>query len=69
MLAFEENFPLFLPLTIIAFGAREGYFILGIIAFGKFEFVVPKYNYHPPQKHFLPEKNLLELFFDYRYPI
>ena len=35
--------PLFLPLAITAFGGPEGYFSLAIIAFGAFEFIVPKY--------------------------
>ena len=42
MLAFGV-FPLFLPLAITAFGGPEGYF--AIIAFGAFEFIVPKYYY------------------------
>ena len=41
--------PLFLSLAITgkftAFGGSEGYFILAIIAFGAFEFIVPKYYY------------------------
>ena len=36
-------FPLFLPLAITAFGGPEGQFSLAIIAFGAFEFLVPKY--------------------------
>ena len=35
--------PVFLPLAITAFGGPEGYFSLAIIAFGAFEFIVPKY--------------------------
>ena len=35
--------PLFLPLAITAFGGPEGYFSLAIIAFGAFQFIVPKY--------------------------
>ena len=38
-------FPLFLPLAITAFGGPEVYFSLAIIAFGAFQFVVPKYYY------------------------
>ena len=37
--------PLFLPLAITAFGGPEGYFSLAIIAFGAFQFIVPKYYY------------------------
>ena len=36
-------FPLFLPLAITAFGGPEGYFSFVIIAFGAFQFIVPKY--------------------------
>ena len=36
-------FPLFLLLVITAFGGPEVYFSLAIIAFGAFQFVVPKY--------------------------
>ena len=39
------HFPPFLPLAITAFGGPEGYFSLAIIAFGAFEFIVPKYFY------------------------
>ena len=39
------SFPLFLPLAITAFGGPEGYCSLAIIAFGAFEFRVPKYYY------------------------
>ena len=39
------SFSSFLPLAIIAFGGPEGYFSLAIIAFGAFEFIVPKYCY------------------------
>ena len=39
-------FPLFLlPLAMTAFGGPEGYFNLTIIAFGAFEFFVPKCDY------------------------
>ena len=34
---------MFLPLAIAAFGGAEGYFSLAIMAFGAFEFIVPKY--------------------------
>ena len=44
MLAFGV-FPLCLPLAISAFGGSEGFFSLAIIAFGEFEFIVPKYYY------------------------
>ena len=37
-------FPLFLLLAITAFGGPEGYFSLAIIAFGAFQFLVPKYD-------------------------
>ena len=37
------SFPLFLPLAITAFGGPEGYSSLAIIAFGAFQFIVPKY--------------------------
>ena len=37
------RFPLCLPLAITAFGGPESYFSLAIIAFGSFEFIVPKY--------------------------
>ena len=37
------GFLLFLPLAITAFGGAEGDFSLAIIAFGAFEFIVPKY--------------------------
>ena len=37
--------PLFLPLAITAFGGREGYFSLAIIAFRAFGFIVRKYYY------------------------
>ena len=40
-LAFGD-FPLFLPLAIPAFGSPEGCFSLAIIAFGAFEYIVPK---------------------------
>ena len=36
------SFPSFLPLAITAFGVHEGYFSLALIAFGAFQFVVPK---------------------------
>ena len=36
-------FLLFLPLAITAFGGLEGHFTLAIIAFGAFDFIVPKY--------------------------
>ena len=36
--------PLFLLLAITAFGGPEGLFSLAIIAFGAFEFIVPKYE-------------------------
>ena len=39
------SFPLFLPFAIAAFGGPEGYFSLAIIAFGAFQFIVPKYYY------------------------
>ena len=39
------SLPLFSPLATIAFGGPEGYFSLAIIAFGAFEFIVPK-DYH-----------------------
>ena len=41
------SFPLFLPLilAITALGGPEGYFSLAIIAFGAFQFNVPKYYY------------------------
>ena len=45
MMAFGV-FPLFLPLAITAFGCPEGYFCLSIKAFGAFEFIVSKYDYH-----------------------
>ena len=32
-----------LPLAITAFGGLEGYYSLAIIAFGAFQFLVPKY--------------------------
>ena len=35
------SFPSVLPLAITAFGGPEGYFSLGIIAFGAFQFIVP----------------------------
>ena len=35
--------PLFLPSAITAFGGPEGHFSLASIAFGAFEFIVPKY--------------------------
>ena len=44
MIAFGV-FPLFLPLAIAAFGGPEGYLSLAIIAFGAFQFIVPKYDY------------------------
>ena len=34
---------MFLPLAITAFGGLEGYSSLAIIAFGAFQFIVPKY--------------------------
>ena len=34
-----------LPLAITAFGGPEGDFNLAIIAFGAFQFIVPKYYY------------------------
>ena len=37
------SFPLFLPLEIAAFGDPEGYSSLAIIAFGAFQFIVPKF--------------------------
>ena len=37
--------PLFRPLAITAFGGPEGCFGLAIIAFGAFEFILPKYHY------------------------
>ena len=37
-------FPLFLPLAITACGGPERYFSLALIAFGAFEFIVPKYE-------------------------
>ena len=43
MQPFPIAFPLFLPLAITTFGGPEGYFNLAIIAFGAFEFSVPKY--------------------------
>ena len=36
-------YPAFLPLAITACGGPEGYFSLAIIAFGAFQFIVPKY--------------------------
>ena len=36
-------FPLFLPSTITASEGPEPYFSLAIIAFGAFDFMVPKY--------------------------
>ena len=36
---------MFIPLAITAFGGPEGDFILAIIAFGAFEFILPKYYY------------------------
>ena len=39
------SFPLFLPLAITAFRGPEGRFSLAILAFGAFEFIVPKYYY------------------------
>ena len=39
------NSPLFLALAIAAFGGLEGYSSLAIIAFGAFQFIVPKYYY------------------------
>ena len=41
----NRSFPFFLPLAITAFGGPAGYFSLVIIAFGAFEFIVPKYYY------------------------
>ena len=38
-------YPLSLPLAITAFGGPEGNFGLSIIAFGAFEFIVPKCYY------------------------
>ena len=37
--------PLFLALAITVFGGPEGYFSPAIIAFGAFQFIVPKYPY------------------------
>ena len=34
---------MFLALAITAFGGPEGYFSLAIMAFGAFQFIVPKY--------------------------
>ena len=42
MLAFGV-FPLFLPSAIAAFGGHKGHFSLAIMAFGAFEFIIPKY--------------------------
>ena len=42
MIAFGV-FPLLLPLAIAAFRGPEGAFSLAIIAFGEFQFIVPKY--------------------------
>ena len=39
------SFPLFLLLAIAAFEGPEGYFSLAIIAFGAFQFIVPKCYY------------------------
>ena len=44
------SFPLFLPLPITAFGGPEGYSGLAIIAFGAFQFIVPKYLYFRNEK-------------------
>ena len=38
------TFPLLLPSVITAFGGPESCFSLAIIAFGSFEFIVPKTN-------------------------
>ena len=47
-----------LPLAITAFGGPEGYFSLAIIAFGAFQFIVPKY-YCRLEKMELKESRLL----------
>ena len=40
------TFGVFGPLAITTFGGAEGYFFgLAILAFGAFEFIVPKYYY------------------------
>ena len=49
---------MFLPLAITAFGAPEGCFSLAIIAFGAFQFVVPKYYYRLGKMEF-EESSLL----------
>ena len=46
------SFPLFLPLAITAFGGPEGYFSLATIAFGAFQFIVPKYYYRLEKMEF-----------------
>ena len=50
--------PLFLPLAITACGGLEGYFSLAIIAFGAFQFIVPKYYYRLGKMEF-KESSLL----------
>ena len=49
---------MFLPLAITAFGGPEGYFSLAIIAFGAFQFIVPKCYYHLGKMEF-KESSLL----------
>ena len=52
------SLPLFLPFAITAFGAPGGFFSLAIIAFGAFEFIVPKY-YCRSGKREMKESRLL----------
>ena len=47
-----------LPLAITVFGGLEGYSGLAIIAFGAFQFIVPKYYYRSGKMEF-KESSLL----------
>ena len=57
-----EFYPLFLPLAITAFGDPEGYFSLAIIAFGAFQFIVPKYPKYYYSPFFARQKKRIFLF-------
>ena len=52
-------FPLFLPSATTAFGGPEGNFSLAIIAFGAFQFIVPKYYYRLGKMEFKESRLLI----------
>ena len=55
------SFPSFLPLAIAASGGPEGYSSLAIIAFGAFEFSIPKFLLSSLGKNGQEESKLLTL--------